>query len=103
VWRAFATMAAGWQVTSSCDVGTFLKKLSLHFSRKRVSEMCLIMGWNDHDDRLMEMADQFEMAGMEYTKAYEMALDIRQDEIREGEILSDMALYQIINDEMEES
>jgi hypothetical protein len=61
------------------------------------------MGWNDHDDRLMEMADQFEMAGMEYTKAYEMALDIRQDEIREGEILSDMALYQIINDEMEES
>jgi hypothetical protein len=61
------------------------------------------MGWNDHDDRLMELADEFEMAGIEYTKAYEMALDIRQDEIREGEILSDMALYQIINDEMEES
>lgn len=61
------------------------------------------MGWNDHDDRLMEMADQFEMAGLPYTIAYEKALEIREDEIREGEILSETALYQIVNDTMEEN
>lgn len=60
------------------------------------------MGWNDHDDRLMEMADQFEMAGLPYPLAYEKALEIREDEIREGEIISETALYQIVIDTMEE-
>ena len=56
------------------------------------------MGWNDHDDRLMELADQFESAGMEYTKAYEMALDIRTDEILSGDIVSESGIMQIVID-----
>lgn len=56
------------------------------------------MGWNDHDDRLMSLADMFEESGMEYTKAYEMALEIRTDEIVSGEILSESAIMGICYD-----
>jgi hypothetical protein len=49
------------------------------------------MGWNDHDDRLMVIADILEGAGMPYEMAYEKALEIRED-----------ALMQIAIDEIEE-
>jgi hypothetical protein len=60
------------------------------------------MGWNDHDDRLMEIADTFESFGIEYTKAYEMALEIRTDEMLGGDLISEDGIFQIANDEMEE-
>jgi hypothetical protein len=60
------------------------------------------MGWNDHDDRLMELADEFEMAGIGYERAYEMALDIRTDEMLSGDIVSESAIFQIAEDEIEE-
>lgn len=60
------------------------------------------MGWNDHDDRLMSIADMFEGYGMPYEKAYEMALEIRTDEIVSGDIVSEMSLQQIAWDETEE-
>lgn len=56
------------------------------------------MGWNDHDDRLMELADMFSDAGMEYTQAYDKALEIRTDEILSGEILSESAIMGICYD-----
>jgi hypothetical protein len=55
----------------------------------------LIMGWNDHDDRLMAIADILEGYGMEYTRAYEKALEIRTEEMLGAEYVSEMALAQI--------
>ena len=60
------------------------------------------MGWNDHDDRLMQIADMFEGYGMAYDKAYEMALDIRTDEMLSGDIISEASLMQIAWDATEE-
>jgi hypothetical protein len=60
------------------------------------------MGWNDHDDRLMVIADILEGAGMPYEMAYEKALEIRVEEMMDYEIVSENALFQIAIDEMEE-
>jgi hypothetical protein len=43
------------------------------------------MGWNDHDDRVQEYADTIEMGGVPYNHAYAIALDIVEDQIRDGE------------------
>lgn len=59
------------------------------------------MGWNDHDDRLQSMADCIESYGVEYTKAYEMALDIRTDEMLGGDLISEDALASFAFDLME--
>lgn len=60
------------------------------------------MGWNDHDDRLMEIADLFESYAIGYDRAYEMALDIRTDEMLGGDLLSEDSLMQIAWDESKE-
>lgn len=59
------------------------------------------MGWNDHDDRLMSIADTFESFGIGYERAYEMALDIRTDEMMGSDYVSEDSLFAIANDEME--
>lgn len=59
------------------------------------------MGWNDHDDRLMELAYQFEMAGVEYDRAYERALEIRTDEMISGDFVSMDSVFQMIDEELE--
>lgn len=59
------------------------------------------MGWNDHDDRLMDIADILEDAGMAYVPAYELALEIRTDEMRGADMLSEDALMQMALDAME--
>jgi hypothetical protein len=60
------------------------------------------MGWNDHDDRLMELADQFEMGGIAYDRAYEMALELRTEEILDGDGPCDQQyILDLIDDEME--
>lgn len=43
------------------------------------------MGWNDHDNRVMEYSDSIEMGGVPYEHAYSIALDIVEDQIRDGE------------------
>lgn len=53
------------------------------------------MGWNDRDDRLMLIADILEGYGMEYPKSYEMAVELREDELRYGEFFSEDALMQM--------
>jgi hypothetical protein len=60
------------------------------------------MGWNDHDDRLMVIADILEGAGMGYDKAYEMALEIRTDELCGEDWVSEESLMQYAYDLMEE-
>jgi hypothetical protein len=60
------------------------------------------MGWNDHDDRLMSLSDMFQDYGIPYPECYEMALDIRTDEITSGEIISESALMSIAFDASEE-
>lgn len=59
------------------------------------------MGWNDHDDRLMDIADILEGYGMGYIPAYELALEIRTDELRGAEWASENALMQMARDAME--
>jgi hypothetical protein len=60
------------------------------------------MGWNDHDDRLMELADEFEMAGIGYERAYEMALELRTEEILDNDGPCDQQyILDLIDDEME--
>lgn len=56
------------------------------------------MGWNDHDDRLMSLSDMFQDYGIPYPQCYEMALEIRVEEIRSGEILSESAIMGICFD-----
>jgi hypothetical protein len=60
------------------------------------------MGWNDHDDRLMVIADILEGAGMPYEMAYEKALEIRVEEMLDTEYVSEEGLMQWAYDEMEE-
>lgn len=60
------------------------------------------MGWNDHDDRLMSMSDMFQDYGIPYPECYEMALDIRTDEITSGDIISEESLMAIAFDASEE-
>jgi len=56
------------------------------------------MGWNDHDDRLMMISETLEDEGVEYPLSYEIALDIRQEEIRTGEIESLDYIFAIAED-----
>jgi hypothetical protein len=60
------------------------------------------MGWNDHDDRLMSMSDMFQDYGIPYPECYEMALEIRTDEIVSGEIISESSLMAMAFDASEE-
>lgn len=60
------------------------------------------MGWNDHDDRLMSISDMFQDYGIPYPECYEMALDIRTDEIRSGDIISEESLMAIAFDASED-
>jgi hypothetical protein len=41
----------------------------------------MVMGWNDHDDRLMMLAEQFEDEGLSYEDAYDKALEMRTEEL----------------------
>lgn len=59
------------------------------------------MGWNDHDDRLMVIADILEGYGMTYEKAYEKALEIRTEEMMGAESVSESELQSIAWDECE--
>jgi len=59
------------------------------------------MGWNDHDDRLMDIADALEGYGMGYIAAYELALEIRTDEMLGGDMVSAEALWLMALDAIE--
>ena len=60
------------------------------------------MGWNDHDDRLMVIADILEGYGVDYEKAYSLALEMRTDEMLGGDLISEDSLAAIAFDEMGE-
>jgi len=56
------------------------------------------MGWNDHDDRLMVISEILEDAGMPYEQAYETALDIRVEEMVDGDLAGEEYLFSIAED-----
>lgn len=61
------------------------------------------MGWNDHDDRLMALADIAESAGLEYAEAYALAIDTRTEELRGSDPVSEESFYAYALDIAEES
>jgi hypothetical protein len=50
----------------------------------------------------MEIDEMLQMEGVPYPRSYDIALDIRTDEMLSGDIVSDLALFQIAADECEE-
>jgi hypothetical protein len=40
------------------------------------------MGWDNHDDRLYRLMEQYEDEGYEYPESFELALADREDELR---------------------
>jgi hypothetical protein len=58
------------------------------------------MGWNDHDDRLDTIADILNGFGdgIPYPDSYTIAVWIRQEELTDGELVSESYLEDLITD-----
>lgn len=58
------------------------------------------MGWNDHDDRLDTIADILNGSdeGIPYPDAYTIAVWVREEELTDGELVSESYLEELIND-----